>query len=116
MAVYLLHSTIPLVLPDGREVRHYLGWTGEGHFPRRLDAHLKNRKSAKIVQAFLGVGGQLCLGNYYPGLTRDDERQMKKNGHIGARCLVCKLNEVHRELARVRRVAHDTPPLPEGPS
>jgi hypothetical protein len=109
MAVYLLHSTIPLVLPDGREVRHYLGWTGEGNFPRRLHAHETNHKSAKIVQAFLATGGKLCLGNYYPGLTRDDERQMKRNGHIGSKCLICQRNQLERRLREVHTLAMASP-------
>jgi hypothetical protein len=116
MAVYLLHSTVPLVLPDGREVRHYLGWTGEGDFPRRLRAHRANHHSAKIVQAFLAAGGELCLGNYYPGLDRTAERQMKRNGHIGNRCLRCQISRLQRELRDRERDAHSTPAPPAEPS
>lgn len=116
MAVYLLHSTVPLVMPDGREVRHYLGWTPDGRFYDRLQAHVNNRKSARIVQAFLAAGGTLCLGNYYAGLDRNDERRMKSAGHISRRCLVCKRNELERELNRLRADAGRRASLEAEPS
>jgi hypothetical protein len=116
MAVYLLHSTVPLVLPNGREVRHYLGWTGEGNFPRRLKAHLSNHKSARIVQAFLANGGELCLGNYWPGRTPQDERQMKRNGHLEAKCLVCERNQIAHQLYLIRTLAEAPSPPGDAPS
>jgi hypothetical protein len=91
MAVYLLHSTVPLIRENGSEVRHYLGWTCEGNMPDRLEAHYENRKSAKIVQEFLRRGGELWLGRYWEGLTRLDEKRMKLNGHISSHCRVCQL-------------------------
>lgn len=105
MAVYLLHSTVPLTRPGGREVRHYLGWTPDGHLEARLEAHNKDRKSAKIVQAFLNVGGELHVGNYWPGLDRDDERRMKRNGHLEAKCLICERNRIAREITRMATTA-----------
>jgi hypothetical protein len=116
VAVYLLHSSVPLVRADGREVRHYLGWTGEGCFPRRLEAHHANHKSARIVQAFLLAGGKLCLGNYWPDLTRADERRMKQNGHLEAKCLLCQIHRLQRELTALRGTALASKPTPTEPS
>jgi hypothetical protein len=91
MAVYLLHSTVPLVRENGQEVRHYLGWTNDGDFPDRLAAHYENRKSARVVQEFLHQGGELWLGRYWEKLTRHDEKRIKRNGHISSHCRVCQL-------------------------
>ena len=62
--------------------------------PHRLEAHYANRKSAKIVQAFLAKGAELWLGRYWENLTREDERQLKRNGHINSHCLVCQMIEL----------------------
>lgn len=96
MGVYLLHSSVPLVRSNGEEVRHYLGWCSPGMFPRRFHEHETNRHSAKVVQAFLAAGGVLSLGNYWPGLTPADEQRMKRNGHLGEKCLVCALERATR--------------------
>jgi hypothetical protein len=98
MAVYLLHSTIPLVQPSGREVQHYLGCTTDGRFPERLREHYANRGSARVVQAILLGGGELCLGNYWPDRGPAEERQMKRNGHLEAHCLLCRRNELLRQI------------------
>jgi hypothetical protein len=99
MAVYLLHSTVPLVRESGAEVRHYLGYCDEGNLPHRLWEHRTGRHSARIVQAFLQQGGELWLGNYWAGLQRDDERRMKSNGHLESKCLLCQLDELLRMIA-----------------
>lgn len=96
MGVYLLHSSVPLVRSNGVEVRHYLGWCSPGMFPRRFHEHETNRHSSKVVQAMLAKGGILSLGNYWPGLTRYDEVQMKRNGHLVEKCLVCQLETLTR--------------------
>lgn len=93
MALYLLHSTVPLVRANGQVVRHYLGFCEEGGLPRRLRQHDGGRKSSRLTKAMLAAGATFLLGNYFPGLTRTDERRMKKNGHLSSKCLVCKLKE-----------------------
>ena len=98
MAVYLLHSTVPLVKTNGQAVRHYLGYCHEGGFGNRLKEHYANRHSSRIVQAFVGKGGKLWLGNYWPERTRVDERKMKTNGHVSALCLICEIEALEREL------------------
>lgn len=112
MAVYLLHSTVPLLRANGGEVRHYLGYCGEGTFDYRLFCHQQGRHSAKIVQAFLLRGGDLWLGNYWPELTRDDERRMKKGGHLPDRCLVCRIEALTKELHDRTGTAIPSPRMP----
>jgi hypothetical protein len=99
MAVYLLHSTVPLARAGGREVRHYLGYTPDGGLAQRLAAHRAGRKSARIVQEFLRQGADLVVGNYWPGLSPLDERRMKANGHLERKCLQCQANELQTKLA-----------------
>jgi hypothetical protein len=98
MAVYLLHSTVPLVKANGQEVRHYLGYCDEGMAGRRMHEHLTGRHSARVVQAMLNKGATLWLGNYWPGLTRTDERRMKRNGHLESKCLRCELEALKRKI------------------
>ena len=101
MAVYLLHSTVPLVRESGREVRHYLGWCKDSRIHERLGDHDRGHCSSRIVQAFISAGGLLLLGNYWPELTREDERRMKRAGHLQAKCLHCELEEVKRKIAEL---------------
>jgi hypothetical protein len=109
MGVYLLHSSKPLVRSNGEEVRHYLGWCSAGMLPRRLLEHERGRHSAKIVQAFLRLGAELTLGNYWPRKTRHDEVQMKSNGHLSRFCLVCELEQLTREWqAMANRAASES--------
>jgi hypothetical protein len=96
MAVYLLHSTVPLKRANGAEVRHYMGWTQDGCLPKRIAAHKRNRHSARLVQAFLAAGGELQVGRYWPELDRADESRLKRNGHVAQYCLICKLEELQR--------------------
>jgi hypothetical protein len=115
VAVYLLHSTVPLVLPSGREVRHYLGWTTEGGFVNRLRCHIANRHSARIVQAFLAARGELCLGMYWPNLTRHDESRMKKAGHLGDKCMICQAQALERRFVEMVESAGLSMPPPNEP-
>jgi hypothetical protein len=107
VAIYLLHSSVPLVRANGERVQHYMGWTPEGMFWRRFRAHQQGHKSSKIVQAFLAKGAELRLGNYWPELTRDDEVRMKRNGHLESKCLLCELSRVRRKIDAL----HGTVPL-----
>jgi hypothetical protein len=99
MAVYLIHSTVPLTRASGREVRHYLGYTPDGGLEARIAAHRAGRKSARVVQEFLRHGAELIVGNYWEGLSPLDERRMKRNGHLERKCLQCQANELMSQLA-----------------
>lgn len=105
MGVYLLHSSVSLVRSNGEAVRHYLGHCPPGMFPRRFHEHETNRHSSKIVQAFLAKGAILSLGNYWPGRGIPEEQQMKRNGHLPDKCLVCQLETLTREWMAMTNLA-----------
>lgn len=106
MAVYLLHATVPLIRPNGSEVRHYLGYTCEGGMTDRLHAHYTNHKSARVVQEFLKQGSELWLGRYWENLTRADERRMKIAGHLANKCLWCQLDALKHRILEDYGTAH----------
>jgi hypothetical protein len=109
MAVYLLHSSVPLLRSDGTPVQHYVGWAPEGEVGRRYHDHLKGRNRAQLVGAFLERGGTLIIGNVWKGRDRDFERRLKSMGHLARRCYQCKMEKLQLEWDTA--VAEE-PPLP----
>jgi len=114
MAVYLLHSTVPLKNPNGRLIRHYVGHTGEGRFPQRLHEHETKSNGSRLIREFLRVGGVLWLGNYWPGLTLDDERRIKRAGHLSTKCLICEMEDMQELYRQTATSAGLFVPLPIG--
>lgn len=94
MAVYLLHSSVPLVRSDGTPVQHYVGWAPDGEVLRRLGDHLLHRHPARLVEAFLERGAILQVGYVWPELTREDERRVKSAGHLDRRCYLCRIERL----------------------
>lgn len=90
MAVYLLHSDVPLLRSDGTPVVHYVGWAPDGEVGRRLLDHLRGRHPAVLVQQFLAREATLWLGNHWWGKDRDFERRLKMMGHLSRRCFRCR--------------------------
>lgn len=90
MAVYLLHSDVPLLRSDGTPVFHYVGWAPDGEVYRRLQDHLRGRNRSVLVQQFLERGATLWLGNHWWGKDREYERRLKLMGHLSRRCYRCK--------------------------
>jgi len=90
MAVYLLHSTVPIGGPGRNGARHYTGFCREGRLAERLREHRSGRGGVAIVNAYLEAGGDLLVGGYWPGEKRADERRRKNGGNSRKACLVCR--------------------------
>lgn len=97
MAVYLLHSDVPLLRSDGTPVVHYVGWAPDGEVARRLQDHLRGRNRAVLVQQFLERGATIWLGNHWWGKGRDFERRLKRMGHLSRRCFRCQEVKLHEQ-------------------
>lgn len=87
--IYLLHSTVPLGGEGRNSASHYLGWCEDDDLVRRVKQHQSGTSDVAIVRAFHAAGAQLKLSAVWPGKTRDDERKMKKAGHLDRHCSVC---------------------------
>lgn len=87
--IYLLHSTVPLGGTGTHSARHYMGYTPDTGWRKRIDAHRSGTSHVKIVEAFLAVKGQLLLVAVLPGGTRTDERHLKQMGHMARLCPLC---------------------------
>lgn len=116
MPVYLLHSTVPLQRANGQTVRHYLGYCEPGNLLSRWEQHKKGRGSTPVVRAMVARGGRLLMGNYWPTLTRTDERRMKRNGHLSGRCLVCQVREVLRRFDALHSLVKNSASTSTAPS
>jgi len=117
MALYLLHSTVPLVRPNGSEVRHYVGWCRDGHVERRVKLHRSGRSRVGILRAFLQHGAQLMLVRVWAGATPSDEQYIKHGGHLGELCPVCSPDRVLAgdvgAWRHARSSPSSTPPSPK---
>jgi hypothetical protein len=87
--IYLLHSTVPLGGTGTHSARHYMGYTPDAGWRKRIDAHRAGTSHVKIIEAFLAVKGQLLLVAVLPGGTRTDERHLKAMGHMARLCPLC---------------------------
>jgi predicted GIY-YIG superfamily endonuclease len=85
---------------NGSPVRHYLGYTKDPNVSRRLEEHKRNRHSSAVVQAFLRAGGQLQIGRVWYEFGPEDERRLKRNGHIAQHCLLCAIARLEDKLPR----------------
>ena len=94
MAVYLLHSSVPLRRSDGTLVRHYLGCTSDDGLANRLEEHTTGRSRVPIIRAFLANGGTLQVGNLWPGRGYRDEHRMKRAGHLARHCYACRIDDL----------------------
>lgn len=87
--IYLLHSTAPVGGTGTHSARHYMGYTPDATWRKRIDAHRNGTSRVKIVDAFLAQGGKLLLVAILPGGTRTDERHLKRMGHMARLCPLC---------------------------
>jgi hypothetical protein len=87
--LYLLHSTVAIGGNGSAGARHYVGYCREGTELNRLEQHRKRKSKSKLVHAFLDRGGELLLARIWRGATREDERWVKKNGHLARFCPLC---------------------------
>jgi hypothetical protein len=89
MALYLLHSTVPLHRAGTRAVQHYIGYCADRSVTKRVHEHRVGKSQAAIIRAFRALGAQLILARVWAGATREDERRIKIAGHLGELCPVC---------------------------
>jgi hypothetical protein len=87
--LYLVHFDKPY-----KHAQHYLGFTEDGESPeesvvRRADRHRAGRGS-RLLQVVAEAGISFRVVRTWPGLTRDDERRMKRSGTRNPkRCPIC---------------------------
>lgn len=87
--IYLLHSTVPLGGTGSHSARHYMGYTPDAGWRKRIDSHRAGSSHVKIIDAFLAVKATLLLVAVLPGGTRTDERHLKAMGHMARLCPLC---------------------------
>ena len=87
--LYLLHSTVPVGKGGRNGAQHYLGWCHETNLEERLRLHRTSKAHCALTRAFVRAGGKLLLAAILPGGTREDERKIKGQGHLPARCPIC---------------------------
>lgn len=104
MAVYLLHSTVPVGV-DVHHAYHYVGYSQRAKLWQRLAQHASGR-GAKITCAYLEAGGTLWLVRLWPQNGRELERRLKREGHLSRHCPVCS-----QTTSRLAQTAEDRTPL-----
>lgn len=81
--IYLLHFHRPF-----HHARHYTGWTTD--VKRRVGEHFDaTTHSSHLIQAAATAGIGFDLVRVWENKTRNDERQMKKQGGASRRCPIC---------------------------
>ena len=79
--VYLLHLQTPY-----RHAKHYTGWSA--NLPARLADHEAGR-GARLLAVTTEAGIHAILARTWPGVTREVERRLKRQGGASRRCPVC---------------------------
>ena len=98
--IYLLHSSVPLTRGHGLNVRHYLGWSTDQNYLRRVQDHQRGRSKVAIVRAFLARGATLTLVKTWKGGGPALERYLKQKGHLDQHCPICRPQYLERERAK----------------
>lgn len=82
--LYLFHFE-----PRYRHAGHYLGYSAD--IDRRVLEHLsRGSKASRLVVAALEAGSVVTVAATFPGLSRIDERRMKRRGGLGRVCPTCR--------------------------
>jgi len=79
---YLLHFE-----PPYRHARHYLG-VSDRDVPGRIAYHLEGRGSP-LVRAVVSSGGRVFHVRTFAGMSRADERRLKRQGGLSRHCPAC---------------------------
>lgn len=82
--VYLLHFHQPIA-----HARHYMGWTED--LPGRLEAHAQGR-GARLMEVARERGAGWTLARTWVGLTKAQERQLKRRREAPLLCPLCSTN------------------------
>jgi predicted GIY-YIG superfamily endonuclease len=81
--IYLLHFHRPF-----GHARHYTGWAKD--VEKRVGEHFDGSyHSSRLVRAALKAGIGFDVARIWADKTRNDERQMKKQGGAARRCPIC---------------------------
>src|SRR3954454_15646922 len=97
ITIYLLHFD-----RDVHGKRHYIGSTKTENLHKRLRAHTMGYGANITTRASLqGVDNHLAAT--WTASTRDNEKRMKRNGHLKAHCVYC-----NGQLAIERRIENKT--------
>lgn len=80
--VYILHFSRPLA-----HASHYGGWALVHRLDQRIDEHLAGRGS-RLVAAAVSAGIEVGFARAMMG-TLDDERRIKRGGHLRNFCPEC---------------------------
>ena len=87
---YLLHFE-----PRYAHAGHYLG-VHEGDVRDRIALHLAGRASP-LVRAVVRSGGRVFHVRTFDGMSRSEERRLKRQGGLSRHCPVCRtLGAYHR--------------------
>jgi hypothetical protein len=87
---YLLHFE-----PAYRHARHYLG-VSDRDVPGRIACHLAG-KGSPLIRAVGEAGGRVFRVRTFPGMTRGEERRLKRQGGLSRHCPACRaLGTWHR--------------------
>lgn len=82
--VYILHYETKL-----GHAQHYCGWTS--NLDKRLSYHIKNKKQHPALTRAFALAGIKILAVSFAAGTRNDERRVKKTGHVARYCEACSL-------------------------
>lgn len=101
--VYLVHLDTGLVFPKGGRIRlatpaddprkvlilrHYLGWTGQGHLEQRMISHRTGASGARFLRIARRQGVTWHLARTWPG-DRAEESRIKRMGGASRSCPSC---------------------------
>lgn len=92
MAVYLLHSNVPLPRGNGTAARHYLGYAPGGiqGVYKRFALHQEGKADCKITNEFHRRGATLTLVRVWPDGDHVEERRRKRAGRHSDYCPLCR--------------------------
>ena len=84
--VYLVHFAQPYVDPNGRAVRHYIGYSER--LARRM-AHHRAGSGSAFLRAVAQAGITFSVARVWTPGTRQLERRLKNQKHSDRMCPVC---------------------------
>ena len=87
--LYLLHSTVRLGTTGRNSAIHYVGYCEPEHLQERLHQHRIGYSGVKIISAYLRAGGSLLHTGIWLSGEKEDERRVKRLGHLEERCAYC---------------------------
>ena len=88
--VYLLHFARPYPRDARASVRHYIGFTQNGHtLGRRIDHH-RAGSGARLMAAVSAAGIDFVVARTWPKADRNEERRLKNQKNAPRLCPMCR--------------------------